>query len=106
MAHRSVLDSCPLSQPQFSFFRPACDLAGSEGMRRPTGARLDYREIRLLRRDWEALLDAVRAQRAILNIMEGQGYDPNSGARELMRMSLESYQHLLARLMRQSGNAV
>ena len=106
MAHRSVLDSCPLSQPQFSFFCSACNLAGSEGLRKPVGARLDYREIRLLRRDWEELLDVVRAQRAILNIMEGQGYDPNSGARELMRMSLEGYERLLARLLRQSGNTV
>ncbi len=69
------------------------------------GARLDYREIRLHSQDWEELLDAVRAQRAILKIVESAGCDPNSGVRELMRMSLESSQRLLARLMRRSGNA-
>ena len=105
MAHRSVLDSCPLPKPQFPFFCTAFNLAGSEGLRKPVDARLDYQEIRLRREDWGELLDAVRAQRAILHIMEGQGYDPNSGARELMRMSLESYQRLLARLMRRSGNS-
>ncbi len=104
MAHRSVRDCRPLSKPRFSFFRPVCDLAGLEGLRKPMGARLDYREIRLRREDWEELLDVVRAQRAILKIVETAGCDPNSGARELLRMSLERYQGLLSRLMRQSGN--
>ena len=64
MDHRSVRDSRPLSKPHFPFFRPAIDLAGLEGLRKPMGARLEYREIRLRRQDWEELLDAVRAQRA------------------------------------------
>ena len=80
MAHRSVRDCRPLSKPQFSFFRPVCDLAGLEDLRRPVGARLDYREIRLSRRDWEELLDVFRAQSAILTILESAGFDPNSGA--------------------------
>lgn len=68
------------------------------------GARIDYEEIRLMRWEWEELLDLVRAQRAILNILEKRGCDPNLGARELLRMELESFERLLARLMRRSGN--
>ena len=75
-------------------------------MRRPTGTLLDYQQIRLSRRDWEELLDLFRAQSAILKVLESRGFDPNSGARELLRMSLQSYQLLLERLMRQSGNAL
>ena len=104
MAHRSVRDCRPLSKPLAPFFPVAPDLAGLEGLRKPMVARLDYREIRLRREDWEELLDVVRAQRAILKIVETAGCDPNSGARELLRMSLERYQDLLSRLMRQSGN--
>ncbi len=106
MAHRSVRDCSPLNNPLFSLFRPACDLARLEDMRRPTGALLDYQQIRLSRRDWEELLDLFRAQSAILKVLETRGFDPNSGARELLRMSLESYQLLLERMMRQSGNAL
>ena len=47
-----------------------------------------------------------RAQSAILKVLQTRGFDPNSGARELLRMSLESYQLLLEGLMRQSGNAL
>ena len=106
MDHRSVRDCSPLNNPLFSLFRPACDLARLEDMRRPTGALLDYQQIRLSRRDWEELLDLFRAQNAILKVLESRGFDPNSGARELLRMSLQSYQLLLERLMRQSGNAL
>ncbi len=106
MDHRSVRDCRPHSKPQFPFFRPVCDLAGLEDLRKPMGARLDYREIRLRREDWEELLNVVRAQRAILKIVETAGCDPNSGARELMRMALENYQDLLSRLTRQSGNGL
>ncbi len=105
MDHRSVRDCSPLSKPLFSLFRPAFDLARLEDMRRPQGALLDYQEIRLNRRNWEELLDVFRAQSAILTILESAVFDPNSGARELLRMELQSYQRLLERLMQQSGNA-
>ena len=97
MAQRSLRR--PFSRPQFPLFRPSYHLAKQEIFRTPLGAPPDYQEIRLQKWDWEELLDLFRAQSAILKILETKGHDPNSGARELLRMQLQSFQRLLERLM-------
>jgi hypothetical protein len=105
MDSRSIRQRRLRTKPQYSFFRPTCDLGLLERMRKPVCALGDYQEIRLSKADWEELLDLFRAHSAILKILETRGCDPNSGARELLRMSLQSYQLLLERLIRASGNA-